>query len=121
MENLPQNLQNPGAGGSGPSPEEQAQQAQQEEAMRRDMMATVLDPAARERLSRISIVSPDRSKQIETILARMATSGQLRGRVSEAQLIDLLDQFESAQGGKTASKSTIKFQRKTDWDDDLDF
>lgn len=43
-------------------------------------------------VSRIALVSPDRSKQIETILVRMAQSGQLRGRVTEEQLIDLLDQ-----------------------------
>ena len=37
-------------------------------------------------------MSPERSAQIETILLRMAQSGQLRGRVSEEQLIDLLNQ-----------------------------
>lgn len=48
-------------------------------------------------VSRIALVSPERSKQIETILIRMAQSGQLRGRVSEAQLIDLLDQASRVQ------------------------
>lgn len=61
-------------------------------------------------VSRISLVSPQRSQQIESILLRMAQSGQLRGRVSlymfmlgllvlnladqvsEAQLIELLEQ-----------------------------
>jgi programmed cell death protein 5 len=43
-------------------------------------------------VSRIALVSPDRSKQIETILLRMAQSGQLKNRVTEEQLIDLLNQ-----------------------------
>ncbi|KAF8916182.1 PDCD5-related protein [Mucidula mucida] len=118
MENLSQIPQQNGA----PSQEEEAAKRAQEEQMRRDMMATVLDPAARERLSRIALVSPERSKQIETILMRMVQSGQLRGRVSENQLIDLLDQVEeAAQGPKATKKSTIVYQRRKDFDDDLDF
>ncbi len=45
MENLSQIPQQNGA----PSQEEEAAKRAQEEQMRRDMMATVLDPAARER------------------------------------------------------------------------
>ena len=43
-------------------------------------------------VARISLVSPERSKQIEAILLRMAQTGQLRGKVTEPQLIDLLEQ-----------------------------
>ena len=43
-------------------------------------------------VARIALVSPQRSQQIESILLRMAQTGQLRGRVSEGQLIDLLEQ-----------------------------
>lgn len=88
--------------------------------MRRNLMATVLDTAARERLSRIALVSPDRSKQIESVLLRMAQSGQLRGQVAEKQLIELLEQMEEAQGRSTTKKSTIVYQRRRDLDDDFD-
>lgn len=37
-------------------------------------------------------MSPERAQQIEAILLRMVQAGQLRGRVSEEQLIGLLDQ-----------------------------
>ncbi|KAK7035742.1 PDCD5-related protein [Favolaschia claudopus] len=115
MENQP----NPG---QKQNAEEEAAKRAQEEQMRRDVMATVLDTAARERLSRIALVSPERSKQIEGILMRMVQSGQLRGRVSENQLIDLLEQMEDAQGGAaTSKKSNIVFQRRRDPDDDFDF
>ncbi|KAF8654244.1 hypothetical protein AX16_003765 [Volvariella volvacea WC 439] len=93
----------------------------QEEQMRRDMMATVLDSAARERLSRIALVSPERSSQIEAMILRMAQSGQLKNRVTEQQLIDLLDQLEDAREKKTAQKSTIVYHRRKDLDDDFDF
>ncbi|KAK7689072.1 hypothetical protein QCA50_007763 [Cerrena zonata] len=93
-----------------------------EEQMRRDLLATVLDSAARERLSRIALVSPQRSQQIEGILLRMAQTGQLRGRVTEEQLIDLLEQAEEAQSKNAPKKGTIVFQRrKGGFDDDDDF
>lgn len=97
--------QQPESGG-----EEAAQRAAAEDEMRRGLLATVLDTAARERrmcivpyndalwnaepcitVSRIALVSQERARQIEAILLRMAQSGQLRGRVTEEQLIDLLE------------------------------
>ncbi|KAF9521075.1 hypothetical protein BS47DRAFT_1311043 [Hydnum rufescens UP504] len=93
----------------------------QEEETRRDILATVLDTDARERLSRIALVNPTLSSQIEGILLRMAQSGQLRGRVTEQQLIGLLDQAEQATGKSgPAKKSTIVYQRRRDIDDDWD-
>ncbi|KAG1748913.1 PDCD5-related protein [Suillus paluster] len=119
MENLqlPQGLspQNQTATG-----EDESKRKAAEDEMRRDMMATILDTAARERLSRIALVSPERSRQIETIILRMAQSGQLRERVTEKQLIDLLDQMEDARS-KTTTKTTIVYQRRRDFDDDDDF
>ncbi|KAK2467006.1 hypothetical protein APHAL10511_001264 [Amanita phalloides] len=93
----------------------------QEEQMRRDLIATILDNAARERLSRIALVSPERSKRIEDLIISLAQGGKLKVRVTESQLIDLLEQLEDAQGKSTSKKSTIVFQRKKDIDDDLDF
>ncbi|TFK42697.1 hypothetical protein BDQ12DRAFT_719544 [Crucibulum laeve] len=119
MENLrPAPTGLPASGSNGA--EQEANRAQEEQ-MRRDVMATVMDTAARERLSRISLVSPERAKQIENILLRMAQSGQLRGRLTEEQLIDLLDQMEESQGKASTKKSTIVYQRKVMDDDDFDF
>ncbi|KAH9842549.1 DNA-binding TFAR19-related protein [Rhodofomes roseus] len=110
--------QNAGAGGEGG--EEEAKRVAEEQ-MRRDLLATVLDNAARERLARIALVSPQRSQQIEAILLRMAQTGQLRGRVTEDQLIDLLEQAEEAQSKTAAKKTTIVFQRRKGGFDDDDF
>lgn len=44
-------------------------------------------------MARIKLVSPTRSTQIENMLLQMVQSGRLRGsRVTEQQLIDLLEQ-----------------------------
>jgi len=96
---------------------EEAEKRRAEEQMRRDLLASALEPAARERLSRIALVSPTRSNQIESILLRMFQGGQLRGRVSEQQLIDLLEQADEAQK-KTSGQGAIVFQRRVVLDDD---
>jgi len=101
--------------------EDELDRVKEEEETRRNLIAvTVLDSAARERLSRIALVSPDRSKHIEGVLSRMAQSGQIRGKVTESQLIELLEQMEEAQGRSTTKKSTIVYQRRRDLDDDFD-
>jgi programmed cell death protein 5 len=104
----------PSAGRPAPSGEgEDGAQRAAEEEMRRNLLATVLDSSARERctswgfswillhscflvvppaVSRISLVSPERSRQIESILLRMAQTGQLKSKVTEDQLIGLLEQ-----------------------------
>jgi len=104
-------------GQSGAGNSEETEKRRAEEQMRRDLLATALEPAARERLSRIALVSPTRSSQIESILLRMLQAGQLRGRVSEQQLIDLLEQADDAQK-KASGQGTIVFQRRVDLDDD---
>jgi programmed cell death protein 5 len=46
-------------------------------------------------VSRISLVSPERSRQIESILLRMAQQGRFQGKVTEDQLIELLEQVRN--------------------------
>ncbi|KAH7341005.1 PDCD5-related protein [Rhizoctonia solani] len=92
---------------------------QSENQMKRDLLATVLDSSARERLARISLVRPALSGQVEQILLRMAQTGQLRGRVTEQQLIGLLEQAEESQG-KAAPKKVVYQRRKGLDDDDFD-
>lgn len=72
-------------------------------------------------MSRIALVSPERSQQIEAVLLRMAQTGQLRGKVTEPQLIELLEQMEEAQSKTNTKKTTIVYQRRRDFDDDDDF
>ncbi|GAA5842589.1 hypothetical protein JCM5353_008476 [Sporobolomyces roseus] len=115
-----------GAGGAGGSGEDQQAKMAQEDEQRRTVMSQILSSEARERLSRISLVKPDRARAIEQLLMRMAQSGQLRGRVSEDQLIDVLDQVEAMEkgqtgGGSTKSAGKITFTRKSAYDSDDSF
>ncbi|WFC94590.1 hypothetical protein MBRA1_001223 [Malassezia brasiliensis] len=101
-----------GAGGmggqAGTDADREEQMAQQEE-MKRQLLSQILDSDARERLSRIALVKPQKSKAVTDILIQMARSGQVRQRVSEAQLISLLDQIDQAQPHDTG-KITASLQ-----------
>ncbi|KAG9034378.1 hypothetical protein FRB95_013286 [Tulasnella sp. JGI-2019a] len=113
-------LQKQGASSGGASSEQDGEKQEQQDQIKRDLLATVLDPGARERLSRIALVNPGLSSQMEGILVRMAQTGQLRQRVTEEQLIGLLEQASEAQG-KSSAKKGISFQRRKVADDDDDF
>lgn len=106
-----------GQPGGAPDKEQEEKKAA-EDAMKRDLLATVLDSGARERLSRIALVAPQRSAQIEGMLLRMAQTGQLRGRVTEQMLIGLLEQAEESTAKQGSKKGAIVYQRRRDIDDD---
>ncbi|ORZ16557.1 PDCD5-related protein [Absidia repens] len=103
-----------GAGGS--SKEDDEKKGQMEE-MRRTMLFQILDNSARERLSRIQMVKPDKARAVEDLLIRMAQSNQLRNKVSEPQLIDLLGQINQQESGSTQNR--VVFERRR-FDDDSD-
>jgi len=113
----------------GQNPEAAAQAAADEEETLRTVMTQILDPQARERLSRIQLVRPERARGLQELLVRMARSGQLRGRVTDEQLLSLLDQVAAAEGGASGAqaKSKITVSRRRDKthsddeDDDDDF
>ncbi|GAA5960508.1 hypothetical protein JCM3765_003659 [Sporobolomyces pararoseus] len=116
------------AGGAGAGGEDQAAKMAAEEEQRRTIMRQILSTEARERLSRIALVKPERARAIEQLLMRMAQSGQLRGRVSEDQLIDVLDQVEAMEKGQSGSSGSgskaagkITFTRKSAYDSDDSF
>ncbi|KAJ3130969.1 hypothetical protein HK100_007090 [Physocladia obscura] len=99
--------------------ENDAEKLAQMEEIRRSMLVQLLDNGARERLSRISIVKPEKARAVEDLLIRMAQSGQLKGKINENMLIDLLEQLNEQQAAKVESK--IKIARRThDSDDDED-
>ena len=58
-------------------------------------------------VSRIAVVRPDKARGVEELLLRMARSGQLQGRVTEAQLVQFLEQI-SGQEKKAETKITVR-------------
>ncbi|RKP10202.1 programmed cell death protein 5-like protein [Thamnocephalis sphaerospora] len=104
----------------GQDPEAEARQQQQAEEMRRNMLTQILDNNARERLARISIVKPDKARAVEDLLLRMARGGALRGKVTEQQLIELLENVNQ----QTQQQTKIVYNRRrameSDDEDDWD-
>ncbi|CAO3658225.1 unnamed protein product [Umbelopsis ramanniana] len=103
--------------GSGAGKKEDEEQKSDMEEMRRTMLVQILDNEARERLARINMVKADKARAVEDLLIRMAQSGQLRSKVSEKQLIDLLGQINQQDSG--ASQTKIVYNRRR-FDDDSD-
>jgi len=110
-------LQAQNSPGSNPkSGEEDAEQKRQVEETRQAMLSQILDNEARERLARISIVKADKARAVEDLLIRMVQTGQIRGKVSESQLIGLLEQINQQQRPETK----IVYNRRKFGDDSDD-
>lgn len=82
----------------------------------------ILDPAAADRLGRIRLVKESRAMDIENRLIMLAQSGQLRQKVTEDQLKDLLNAIaENQRKDEEEHKIVINRRKgKGGWDDDDD-
>jgi len=107
-----------GAGGGGvPNVEEQqkaVEKKHQMEEARSHMLTQVLTPEARERLSRIALVKPDKARSIEDTVIRAAQMGQLQQQVDEPKLIQMLEQISEK---KTETKITFNRRKYSDDED----
>ncbi|KAJ3042601.1 Programmed cell death protein 5 [Rhizophlyctis rosea] len=110
---------NPAAPGGQGNGEDQAEKKRQMDEARRGMLFQILENDARERLARIKIVKEEKARAVEDMLLRMAQGGQLRSKVSEQQLIDMLEQI--SESTKQETKITYNRRRFADSDDDDDF
>ncbi|PFH62506.1 hypothetical protein XA68_13245 [Ophiocordyceps unilateralis] len=107
-----------GQGGDGRGSQEQQlqeQQQQQQDEARQNMMNQILHPEAADRLGRIRLVKPQRATEVENRLIMLAQTGQLRQKVTEAQLKDLLN---AVADNKAEEKIVVS--RRKGWDDDDD-
>ena len=103
----------------------QQRQAQEEQkaAMREQkaaMMGQVLSPEAYERLGNIRSVKPEKADRLENIILQNAQRGAFQGKVSESQMIDLLEQVQQADGETGASSAVERRKHAFDDDEDLD-
>ena len=72
--------------------EAQAAKAEAEAERRGAALASLMDPKARERLSRIALVKPEKAQALENMLLQAAQRGQLGGKVTEDALIKMLEE-----------------------------
>ncbi|KAJ9202982.1 hypothetical protein DTO021D3_5794 [Paecilomyces variotii] len=102
------------AGGSGQ--DEQRQQAAEER--RAAILNQILEPAAADRLGRIRLVKESRATDVENRLIMLAQTGQLRQKVTEDQLKELLNAV--AENQREEEQKIVINRRKGGWDDDDD-
>jgi len=102
----------------------QGQQQQNEERMQQQKQAIngllnqVLDQQARARLNTIMVAKPEKGAQVESVIVQMATSGQIGGKLSEHDLISLVERVNA----QTAKTTSVKFdRRRAALDDDDDW
>lgn len=114
------------AGGGGSVEEIQAKQAaeQQREEQRASILDQILEPDAAARISRLSLVKKEKARLVEDSLIKAATTGALKSKVTDAQLIAMLEQLnpkDGEKGGAIGGKKGIVIQRrKYGMDDDDD-
>jgi len=113
-------LEGGGPQGMGPQQQQggsQAERAQQQQQMQIQMLNQALDQQARARLNTIMLAKPEKGKQIESIICQMAAQGQLGGKLTEDDLVRLVERVNA----QTNKKSKVKFDRRRaalDSDDD---
>ncbi|KFA52958.1 hypothetical protein S40293_09413 [Stachybotrys chartarum IBT 40293] len=105
-----------GGGSQGGAPgQAQEQQKQQQDEARQHVLSQILHPEAADRLGRIRLVKEQRATDVENRLIMLAQSGQLRSKVTEEQLKDLLN---AVADNKEEEKIVVS--RRKGWDDDDD-
>lgn len=84
------------------------------------ILTQILDPAAADRLGRIRLVKESRATDIENRLIMLAQTGQLRQKVTEDQLKDLLNAVAENSRKEEEEQKVVFSRRKGGWDDDDD-
>merc|ERR1711950_43869 len=108
-----------GPGGGADQQKKAEERREQVMDMKNSILSQVLSQEARARLNTLMLAKPEKGAQVEAAIIQMAQTGQFAGRLSEEELIGLLERF----AGST-KKSTVKFDRRRnalDSDDDDDF
>ena len=109
--------QNGAGGGQGGGEDDQRKQ---QEEQRTSMLNQILEPDASDRLGRIRMVKESRAREVEDRLIMLARGGQLRAKVTEEQLKQLLASLTEHEEQTGKSVKSAKVVRRTDWDDDDD-
>ena len=84
------------------------------------MMQQILSDEARKRLGNIAAVKPDRAEALESIIIQNAQRGTFQGKVTEAQMIGLLEQMTEVDNEERITVKRSKHAFDSDDDIDLD-
>ncbi|CAH9121927.1 unnamed protein product [Cuscuta epithymum] len=86
------------------------------EEQRQMMLSQIMTSEARGRVARIALVKPEKARGVEDLILRAAQVGQIKEKVSEERLIQLLEQINTQ--GTRQTKVTIQRRRSVLEDDD---
>ncbi|XP_049874520.1 programmed cell death protein 5 [Pectinophora gossypiella] len=110
--------QHGGASGDPNNAKAQEERMHAMEEAKHTILAQALSQDARARLNTIKLSRPEKGAMVENMICRMAQMGQVRNKISEPELIQML---ESINQQMPKSSSTVKFDRRRaalDSDDD---
>lgn len=116
---------NAAGGGSSTNPSSSSSGGAQDlaqENMTITILNRVLTNEARERLSRLKIVRPDRAQAVENYIIKLYSMGQIHQKLGEKDIVQILDGLSRDSQQKQQTK--ITFNRKNiagDDEDDDDF
>lgn len=79
------------------------------------VLAHVLETSARERLSRVRMVRPDKADAVEQYLVKMISMGGIGRKLGEKDIVDILDSLSRDE----KKPGRIVFDRKGDEEDDF--
>lgn len=85
------------------------------------VLAQLLEPSARERLSRVRMVRPERAQQVEQYIVRLAQMGQLQRKLTEKDVVDIFDGVARDSQQKLGGQIVYSRKPANDDDDDDDF
>ncbi|CAL3968160.1 unnamed protein product [Diplocarpon coronariae] len=105
-----------GGGGASSAGGSQEQKQQQETEARAAILQQILEPEAADRLGRIRLVKESRAQDVENRLIMLARSGQLRSKVTETQLKELLNAVAETK----EEERIVVSRRKGGWEDEDD-
>lgn len=94
-------LQKASGGNSGANAEQQEEMRRQQQDMKHSMLSQLLSQQARARLNTLALTKPEKAQQVENMIIQMARSGQIMDKLSEEQLISLLEKISEKTQKKT--------------------
>jgi len=107
---------NGGEGQGKSKAEAQAEARAQQENMKNSILSQALDQHALARLNTLRTAKPDRAAMVESILINMMRTGQIQGKITEDDFVQILNRVP------TGSSTSVKFdRRRNDSSDDEDY
>lgn len=86
--------------------------------MKSSVLSQILETEAKDRLSRVRMVKPERAEAVEQYIIKLAQSGQLRRKIGEPEVVEILDGI--ARDENSHKQTRIIFNRKNLADEEED-